>query len=304
MQAEKRLVGHTGRSARLHLRHALGRLGLHLVARPLWGILRCALCLQSLSVEDAIVTKAAVGERLRVVLESIGRRVGSGIVHREQLILLHQHKLNVGSSALDRAGLHISRNSQALGESAIAHLVQLADRNVVALAVLHAGVREITKQQKNHNRGRAEFEIGFTLAGHTKPPTEAICRSYITLRAAAPRIKIAAEVAGGGGVLIWFWFHKFAVPVEATIGLPMRDEWEDFLSLEMNDGDFVLNDDRKVGVFKAAAFFCIPQVIEGKRESVVDSHVARYPLCFLNSRFICRNPIKIGELAFCNDLPS
>src|SRR5258708_38356044 len=73
MQAEKRLVGHTGRSARLHLRHALGRLRLHLVARPLWGILRCALCLQSLSGEDAIVTKAAVAGRLRIGLESIGR---------------------------------------------------------------------------------------------------------------------------------------------------------------------------------------------------------------------------------------
>src|SRR5258708_24407848 len=74
MQAEKRLVGHTGRSARLHLRHALGRLGLHLVARPLWGILRFALCLQTLSVEYAIATKAAAAGRLRVVLKTIRKR--------------------------------------------------------------------------------------------------------------------------------------------------------------------------------------------------------------------------------------
>src|SRR3982074_409355 len=113
MQAAKSLVDDTGRGTRLHLRHALGRLGLPLVARLLWRILRCALCLQSLSVEDAIVTKAAVSESLRVILESIGRRFASGIVHREQLVLLHEHKLDVRSRSPDRPGLHISRNSQA-----------------------------------------------------------------------------------------------------------------------------------------------------------------------------------------------
>src|SRR5580700_11481640 len=45
--------------------------------RLLWRILRCAFSLERPGVKHAIAAKAAVGEGLRVVLESIGRSFGS-----------------------------------------------------------------------------------------------------------------------------------------------------------------------------------------------------------------------------------
>jgi len=68
-------------------------------------------------------------------------------------------------------------------------LVKLADGYVVALAVLYAGISEIPEQQENHDRGRAELEISFTLAGHKQPPLHAL----LTLLDAKPRSKVALQ---------------------------------------------------------------------------------------------------------------
>src|ERR1700683_1024280 len=144
-------------SAGLHLRHALRWLGLHLVARRTRRIRRGALGLQGLGVEDAIAPEVTIGERLRVIFESIGRRFGPVVRHQEQLILLHQDKLNMGTRSLDRSRLYMPRDSQTLRISAIPHLVQFADGHVVALAVLYAGVSEISKQKADHHRSRAEL---------------------------------------------------------------------------------------------------------------------------------------------------
>jgi hypothetical protein len=115
------------------------------------------------------MAKAAIGQGLRIVLEGVRRRFGSSVIDREQLILFHQDELHVGSGALDRPRLHIPRDSQTLRVSAITHLVQFADGNVVALAILHAGVGEIAEQQKNQDRRSPELEIGLNLARHKAP---------------------------------------------------------------------------------------------------------------------------------------
>jgi len=129
--------------------HALGGSGLHLVSGLLRSIFRRALGLQRFRVENAVMPKAAIGQRLRVIFKSIGRRFSSCVIYREQLILLHQHKLYVSPVAPDRSRLHIPRDPQALGVSAIAQLVQFGDGDVIALAVLNPGVGEITEQKQN-----------------------------------------------------------------------------------------------------------------------------------------------------------
>jgi len=71
-------------------------------------------------VKDAIASKAAIGQRLRVVLESIRRRFRSAIDHGQKLIVFYQHKVDAGAGPLDRTGLHIPSHAQMLGISAVA----------------------------------------------------------------------------------------------------------------------------------------------------------------------------------------
>src|SRR5579872_5764333 len=92
--------GDRGLSDRLHLSDALGGRSLHLITR-LRSIFRGALGLESLGVKNAIVTETAIGKCLRIIFEGIGGRLGSGVVNIEQLILLHQHELNVRPYPLD-----------------------------------------------------------------------------------------------------------------------------------------------------------------------------------------------------------
>src|SRR5260370_6674679 len=72
------LIRHPARSGVLILRHALCRFCAWRGSR-LRRILRRALGLQLLGVEDAVASKTAVGQGLRVVLESVGRGLGPGI---------------------------------------------------------------------------------------------------------------------------------------------------------------------------------------------------------------------------------
>src|SRR5208282_2884684 len=77
------LVRHRPRAAGLDLGHALGgRISRRAAggrARLLRRILRSALGLQLLSVEDAVPSETAVGQCLGIVLESIGRRLGAAV---------------------------------------------------------------------------------------------------------------------------------------------------------------------------------------------------------------------------------
>jgi hypothetical protein len=120
-------------------------------------------------VEYAIAAEAAIGQRLRIVLEGVRWRFGAGVVHREILVLFYEHKLDVRSPALDRTRLHVAGNPQALAVGRIPHLVQLFDGDVVTLAVLHAGVGKVGKQHQNDDRRAAEFQVGFGLVGHKSP---------------------------------------------------------------------------------------------------------------------------------------
>jgi hypothetical protein len=118
-------------------------------------------------VKDAVAAKVAIGQRLRVIFESVGRRFRAAVVHGERLILFHQDKLHPGSVALDRSGLYVSRHPQALRVSGVAHGLQLFDGDVIAFAVLDAGIRQVT-QQHHDERGRsAELQKGIGLARHT-----------------------------------------------------------------------------------------------------------------------------------------
>ena len=83
------------------------------------SILGSALGLNVGGVEDAVASELAFGQRLRVVLEGVGRSLGPAVNHREGAVLLHQQELQVGALALDRAGNNIAGYAQPLAVRAV-----------------------------------------------------------------------------------------------------------------------------------------------------------------------------------------
>src|SRR5438105_12812873 len=72
-------------------------------------VLRSALGLKLLGVKHSVTSKAAIGEGLRVVLESIRRCLGAAVDHRYGLVLLHQYELHTGAGTPDRACHDVTR---------------------------------------------------------------------------------------------------------------------------------------------------------------------------------------------------
>src|SRR5215471_14829202 len=102
--------------------HALGRLAgwrAHSRLRSRSGrILRSALCLEGLGMKHAVFSEAAFRESLRIILERVGRRLRSGVAHREAQILFDENELHVRAAALNRTRLHIAGNTKALAVGA------------------------------------------------------------------------------------------------------------------------------------------------------------------------------------------
>src|SRR5208337_4563752 len=94
--------------------------------------------------------------------------------------------------ALNGAGLNVSRHPQTLGVGGIAHGAQFLDGDVIALALLDAGVRQITEREQNRYDGPAELQV---LAGLTRHKPHALTKLYASClprssagrRSAAPR---------------------------------------------------------------------------------------------------------------------
>ena len=93
--------------------------------------------------EDAIPAVGAHGERLRTVFEGVGRRLNALVADLQRVTLLGEDKMCVGAAALDGIGRHIAGYPQMTGVSLVAHGLQLADGDVVALVRLDAGDREV-----------------------------------------------------------------------------------------------------------------------------------------------------------------
>ena len=125
--------------------------------------------------KNAVAPEAAIGQSLGIVFEGIGRGFDAGVIDRDILVFLDQHKLNMGSCAMDGAGLNVPCDAQALRVGAISHFVQLFDGYVVTLAVLHTGIGQVTEQQQNDRCRSAELQISLGLSGHVCPSGKSPC---------------------------------------------------------------------------------------------------------------------------------
>src|ERR1700722_15467720 len=186
-------VWETGRGGRACLRHTLRRFArwhsIRRRARLRGRVLRRALGLQRLGLENSIGTDFAIGQGLRFVFERVGRSFGACVIHRQSLVLLHQHELHVRSVTLDRTGFHVSRNPQPLRVRSRAHGMQFFDGDVITLTVLHPGIGEIAEQHDNQHRDGPELQICISLARHDDR-SRGTLPHVRTVRAAEAGIKI------------------------------------------------------------------------------------------------------------------
>ena len=137
-----------------------------LCARLLGCVFRRALGLQLFGVEDAVAAKAAIGQSLGVIFKSIRRRFGPAVNHGQKLIVFYQRKFNSRTRAFDRTGLDIPGHPQMPGVSAVTHAPQFLDGDVITLALLYPGVRQITHGEQDQRHRPAEFEIFPGFARH------------------------------------------------------------------------------------------------------------------------------------------
>ncbi len=93
--------------------------------------------------EDAVVAVGADGEGLGVVLEGVGWRLGALIGDGELAALLEEIEGGVGADAVDAAGGDVAGYAKVADVGLVAHALELADGDVVALVVAAAGEGEI-----------------------------------------------------------------------------------------------------------------------------------------------------------------
>ena len=124
-----------------------------------WGVLRRALGLNLLCVEDTIRAVSTFNESLRVVFERIWRRLGAPIRNLEFQALFIDLEIRASALSADAARNHKSGDAQPLGMCLIAHSLQLFHSNVVAFALLNTGKREIGHGTNDHYHGDAKTKI-------------------------------------------------------------------------------------------------------------------------------------------------
>jgi hypothetical protein len=159
------------------------------------SVLRGALGLNLLRMKDAIGSVGTLDQRLRIVLERIRRGFGAAICDLQLQPLLVNLKIRARALAMDAAGNYLSGNPQPLGMSLGTHALQLFDGDVIALAVLNPGEREIGKSRHNDGYGDAKTKISAG-GGHGSSVFRALCR--VKQKANTKATKATSKVTENG----------------------------------------------------------------------------------------------------------
>ena len=127
------------------------------------GVLGGAFGLELGGVEDAVVAVGAYGEGLGVVLEGVGWRLGSLIDDGEFAALLEQIEGGIGADAMDAAGSYVAGDAEVADVRFVAHALEFADGDVVALVVATAAEGEVGDGAQNDHSGDNKFDRTFPL---------------------------------------------------------------------------------------------------------------------------------------------
>ena len=121
-----------------------GGFGLQSVGRHagFGGIFGSALGLNFGGVEDAVGAKAAIGQSLGAIAESIRQRIATLVGDAKNLFILHQVEFHQRALMDNRLALHIAADANMAILSAVAHLVEFRDGLVISLGTLDACRRQ------------------------------------------------------------------------------------------------------------------------------------------------------------------
>ncbi len=128
-------------------------------------IFRGALGLKLRGVKNSVAAIGSNSERLGVVFECVRRRLSALIADGKSAALFYENEVCVAADAMDGAGLHISCDAEMAGVSGIAHALQFADGDVVALVGLNAAYRQVGDRAEDDDDGERNAQRTFA-SGH------------------------------------------------------------------------------------------------------------------------------------------
>jgi len=109
-------------------------------------------------VEDAVVAVGAYGEGLGVVLEGVGWWFGALVDDGEFAALLEEIEGGVGADAMDASGSYVAGDTEVANVCLVAHALEFADGDVVALVVASAAEGQVGDGPQDDHRGDDEFD--------------------------------------------------------------------------------------------------------------------------------------------------
>ena len=122
-------------------------------------VLRRTLCLNLLSVKHAIVAVGTFDQRLGIVLERVGGRLGAAVGYLQFQPLLVDLEVGPGTLTVNAAWHDLSGDAQALAVCLVAHPLQFLDRDVIALGLLNTGKCKIRKRADDHGNRDSKTKI-------------------------------------------------------------------------------------------------------------------------------------------------
>ena len=114
--------------------------------------------------------------------------------------------------ALDGPRCDVAGHSQALAVGAVAQTPELADSDVIAFALLHAGVAQVSQSEHDDGDSRAKLHIFFAGSGHVGVSLPPLCLQNQAWKAAAAVICITgvaapeAMISGSGSAVAAYNF--------------------------------------------------------------------------------------------------
>jgi hypothetical protein len=112
-------------------------------------------------VEDAVVSVCSYGEGLGIVLEGVGRGFGALVDDGEFAALLEQIEGGVRAGAMDAAGGYVAGDAEVADVGFVAHALEFANGDVVALVVAASAEGEVGDGAEDDDGGDDKFARAF-----------------------------------------------------------------------------------------------------------------------------------------------
>lgn len=116
--------------------------------------------------KHAVVSEGPDSERLGVILEGVGGRLGTDVIYAQSFAELQQREVGIGAGTLDGAGLHVAGDAKITGIGFLAHRLELGDRDVVLLGIARGRNSQPGNSSDEDRAGNDELQRRFMLHNH------------------------------------------------------------------------------------------------------------------------------------------